>query len=186
MLWRSLKRTSALKMCPYVPTWGATRTADAAKGFEGAKIGVHPADDRIAKASVRIPPSSRVIDEVVLQVVLSALVSGMTKARWPRNIVSSRSSVHSPANVVSQQDRSWGTVGGIQSQQSPNRDHYATQRDPILDLNLQCKRYRMGLIKCQLLKQHRNGKKRMLDPSHLVGGIARTCRYTTLVKAAAH
>ena len=44
-------------------TWGATKTAEVGTGSSGGKSAVHPEDDSTANASVRTPPSNRVIDD---------------------------------------------------------------------------------------------------------------------------
>lgn len=69
-------------------TCGAAKTARACAGFSGIKIGVHPSEESNASASVRTPPSSRVIDESLLHAVLGD-VSGTANAAHPSAISSS-------------------------------------------------------------------------------------------------
>ena len=44
-------------------TWGATKTAEVGAGLSGGAIALHPEEDNTANASVRTPPSKRVMDD---------------------------------------------------------------------------------------------------------------------------
>ena len=125
-------------------TWGATKIAEVAVGSSGGKGAVHPEDDNIANASVRTPPSNRVIDDWFPHPVVK-LDAGITTAPSPTPMFSFRSPAHSPSQRVSLKllelspfvphinsgnDSSSGTKADLKAKQKHNVDmqEYANLR----------------------------------------------------------